>query len=501
MANKEILISEATLEKIIDYFNFLKQDGLDTAGKNLKNQIILVDRQLSEMSIEDFTQLLIQSKVPQIFAESDVYHNKMDWNLDEESILGDITVHMPVTFYNDGGHRSYKSYVKPISGNLVYVPGALLRSDIKNTTTSDLQETIVSGKLNQQRFNDLYERRLLPQLFQINEQAGIEEKKAAITVPGIGTGQFAGNYQNQIKDAFRQALESVLEKHHAKLSNIDIVHYDPFEGDNNKTQSIGHIDYRVCPSSKNSTTGQLAFPSGSTAASHTLTSLVAWDHFSWPGNDFWMGSRATDDGVKAASTNTMAVITGIDGHYDCHTGSYLPFKYRTWRALASENKLSFTAPVFVVSPTGKKTALSEVSQQANNDDVQAPITVTKLPTGEKINILDTEAHNDSIQSIFEHQSSKTIVDDEHEENNILLDMYMRYPSACIAILAGLAVAAVALIAVSGLGLTLPAVVGVVAGSALLASSLMFFASNEITKPEARVSENIVNFGHIWPPTS
>ena len=44
--------------------------------------------------------------------------------------------------------------------------------------------------------------------------------------------------------------------------------------------------------------------------------VVAWDHVSWPGNDFYIGARATDDGVKAAATDVMFKMTGIEGSYD-----------------------------------------------------------------------------------------------------------------------------------------------------------------------------------------
>ena len=62
-----------------------------------------------------------------------------------------------------------------------------------------------------------------------------------------------------------------------------------------------------------------------------LTSIVAWDHVSWPGNDFFGGSRCTDDGVKAAATDSMAVLTGIEGRYDPGRGAYVPPPpFRTW---------------------------------------------------------------------------------------------------------------------------------------------------------------------------
>ena len=35
---------------------------------------------------------------------------------------------------------------------------------------------------------------------------------------------------------------------------------------------------------------------------------MAWDYVSWPGNDFYGDLRNTDDGVKAAATNSMEVM-------------------------------------------------------------------------------------------------------------------------------------------------------------------------------------------------
>jgi len=45
-----------------------------------------------------------------------------------------------------------------------------------------------------------------------------------------------------------------------------------------------------------------------------------WDHVSWPGNDFYGGSRSTDDGVKAAATDSMAALTGVEGRYAPNRG-------------------------------------------------------------------------------------------------------------------------------------------------------------------------------------
>lgn len=61
---------------------------------------------------------------------------------------------------------------------------------------------------------------------------------------------------------------------------------------------------------------------------------------SGPGNDYFGGSRCTDDGVKAAATDSMAVLTGIKGAYDPKHGAYLPpVPYRTWDEVVRQNGL------------------------------------------------------------------------------------------------------------------------------------------------------------------
>ena len=71
-----------------------------------------------------------------------------------------------------------------------------------------------------------------------------------------------------------------------------------------------------------------------------LFSIVAWDHVSWPGNDFFAGSRCTDDGVKAAATDSMFALTGIEGHYDTQRGAYLPpSPFHTWADGVRKNGL------------------------------------------------------------------------------------------------------------------------------------------------------------------
>lgn len=69
---------------------------------------------------------------------------------------------------------------------------------------------------------------------------------------------------------------------------------------------------------------------------------MAWDHASLPGNDFFADARFTDDGVSAAATNSMEIITGVQGEYK--PGYYAhPAQYRTWEEAALHNKAALSA--------------------------------------------------------------------------------------------------------------------------------------------------------------
>ena len=76
----------------------------------------------------DFTTALLCTKLPQIFAESAVTDNGSDWKLTELGLLGDISVAMDVTVFDDGRHSGPEVFDEPFEAGLVFVPRALLRS-------------------------------------------------------------------------------------------------------------------------------------------------------------------------------------------------------------------------------------------------------------------------------------------------------------------------------------------------------------------------------------
>jgi len=336
-----IIISEETRERLYHYLEEIKS-GIP-AGAYLSAEIDKIDQKSIHYDL--FLEALLNTKRPQIFAESQVYGNGVDWTLAELGFLGDISIATPVTIYDNGLHESAALHEEPFKGCLVFVPGALLRNDT-GEVPADWNEITCDGVFDPASFFNLYERRLRPVFSFIDQRAGHIGRKAFITVPGIGCGQFAGEYRGQLGHVLRRALINIIEKYGSGLTNIKAVYYDPYDEWENERKKIHDIDFFCRPLRQgNADKPQLCLPSvyeesGDDFSSCELYSFVAWDHVSWPGNDFYAGARATDDGVKAAATNAMKVMTGVTGHYDKILSQYLPpERYENWRAVVKQNKL------------------------------------------------------------------------------------------------------------------------------------------------------------------
>ena len=158
---------------------------------------MIQDDVLKQFQSSDLLGKLFDTKIPQIFAESEVVGDGSDWNLTELRLLGDISVAVPVTIYDNGKHHHPIQHQPPFPGMLVFTPGALLCNgqglippDLKEVTSGD-------GQISTEGYYNLYKRRLLPVLEFINEHAN-EERSAFITIPGLGCGQFAGDYHGQL---------------------------------------------------------------------------------------------------------------------------------------------------------------------------------------------------------------------------------------------------------------------------------------------------------------
>lgn len=341
MKNYVTLVHPQTYQKAIDYLDRLKSGG--KAGEYLHHRLKNID--LARVTIPEFIELLMRTKYPQIFAEVEVYGNGIDWNQDELSILGDLSIVTPVTVYDNGKHRNPDLHEVPFTATLIFTPGALLRNG-NHITPVDWEEVTTNGSIDSEGYYRLYERRLLPGFIYANDRAKQSGKMALITIPGMGCGQFAGGFRGQLGTQLKQTLVKFLQIHGGQFSNIKVVYYDPYSECENERIEIDGISLLVRPLTKGNTNKpQLCSPqtyaeAGDDFTDMELFSFVAWDHVSWPGNDFYIGARSTDDGVKAAATNVMTVMTGIEGNYNSSINCYCqPASYETWKEVLIKNKI------------------------------------------------------------------------------------------------------------------------------------------------------------------
>jgi hypothetical protein len=354
-----ILIPQETEVGVSNYLESLRA-GKTQVGARLQKRLQGAD--LQTMTPRVFLGELLDTKLPQIFAESAVSGDGSDWTLTELGLLGDISIAVPVTVFDDGKHHAPTLHSPPFAGTLVFTPGALLRNG-RGCTPADWNEaTGTGGLLSPDGYYGLYRRRLLPVFQYVNQLAG-RPRSAFLTIPGLGCGQFAGRFRGALGAQLQAVIERFLIEHGASFPNLKAVYFDPYSECENARSEIHGISFMVRPLTKgNSAKSQLCCPTayadaGDDFSDCALFSIVAWDHVSWPGNDFYPGSRATDDGVKAAATNSMFVLTGVEGTYDPTCWKYQPPQpYRNWEEVVHQRGLRLWNPGSVWSPAIKRLA-------------------------------------------------------------------------------------------------------------------------------------------------
>jgi hypothetical protein len=329
-----ILIPEETASRSSGYLQSLRA-GKSQAGARLHN--LLQSANLQAMTARELLGRLLDTKLLQIFAESNVAGDGSDWNLIELGLLGDVSIAVPVTVFDDGNHYAPTPHATPFAGTLVFTPGALLRNGRGHIPADWNEATGPEGLLCPEGYYALYRRRLVPVFRYVNHRAA-GPRSAFLTVPGLGCGQFAGRFRGQLGAQLQAVLERFLTEEGTSFPNLKAVYFDPYNEGENVRREIHGISLLVRPlrAPGNQGKSQLCRPAayaeaGDDFSTCPLFSVVAWDHVSWPGNDFYAGSRATDDGVKAAATSSMAVLTGVVGSYDPALRKYQPPPpYHNW---------------------------------------------------------------------------------------------------------------------------------------------------------------------------
>lgn len=336
-----ILVPKETLRRAEQLLAVLHRDS-SKAGGYL--QVSLATVPLGSLAPLDLLARLFDTRQPQLFAESEVAGDGSDWSIDELRLLGDVSVAVPVTIFDDGNHHQPLMHATPFGGMLMFTAGALLANGYGNTPADWSEVVDTDGQVDPDGLLSLYRRRLLPVFNHINDHAG-KHRSALVTVPGIGCGQFAGPFRGQLGPLLETVLRQLLHEHGQGWPNIRAIHFDPYSQCSNSREHIHGVLFQVRPSKAagNTPIPQLCLPTTYAAASDDfssscLYSIVAWDHVSWPGNDFYIGSRCTDDGVKAAATDAMAMITGVAGRYDPQQMQYQPpVPFREWYGVVQDS--------------------------------------------------------------------------------------------------------------------------------------------------------------------
>ncbi|MGJ3502360.1 hypothetical protein ACR9PU_13890, partial [Piscirickettsia salmonis] len=198
-----VLMNEATFGKAAGYLDELKENP-SLAGKYLRTALQDVD--LSRLSVEEFLDHLIRTKRYRVFANLEVgYHPQADWSLVEACILADIAVTMDVDAYDNGRHHDPQVHPEPLALNLTFIPGPVLGTG-NGAMTPDMEECIVDGRIDQESYYQLIERRFLPYFAEVNECAGRKGRDAFMPIPGVGCGEFAGKFKEEIHACFQHAL-------------------------------------------------------------------------------------------------------------------------------------------------------------------------------------------------------------------------------------------------------------------------------------------------------
>jgi hypothetical protein len=337
-----LILPAETRDRIADYAAALRV-GRVYPGKRLAE--ILRSRSLPKLTADALLWGLLDTKEPCIFAESEVRGDGSDWTLQELSLLGDLSVAADVTVHDDGRHQDPVVHEKPFAGTLVFTPGALLRNECGHPPADWAEMTTRGWQLDPAGFAALYLRRLLSVFAYIQDHATRLGVRAFVTVPGLGCGQFAGPFRGQLGEQLEKVLERLLSENAHAWPALRAVYFDPYN-ECSPRRSVHHgTNFLVRPLTKCAPRGhpQLCPPDDYAENPEDdfspcrLYSLVAWDHVSWPGNDFNAGSRATDDGVKAAATSVLHALTGIEGRYDAKRHAYLPpSPASTWSELLRE---------------------------------------------------------------------------------------------------------------------------------------------------------------------
>ena len=119
---------------------------------------------IRSIGLQKIIEYLLMTKKPQIYAEMSVRGDGSDWNAKELAILGNISIAVPVTVFDNGVHHGPRIHEKKMDAVLVYTCGALLSHETIPDWTSVVTENLnwktnkktSRFKVNMNAYYDLY---------------------------------------------------------------------------------------------------------------------------------------------------------------------------------------------------------------------------------------------------------------------------------------------------------------------------------------------------------
>lgn len=351
--NYKIVINESTLNRIKKY-KFDLEDGAKLPGAYFNKNILQLGKSVKDLSFDEFLNLLIQTKIPTIFAESQILGNGFDWSQEEMAILGNVVFSVPdVPVFDNGKHHNPDVYQdgKPRNCDIIGVCGTLFANGF-GIDSADRKRVVKNGLIDDEELYKLYEERLLPGFIEANALAKSSNQKGFIALPGLGCGQFAAEFKDVIVEKLQKVLARLLTNHADKLTNLGAIYFDPYQAKySNSKKKINGIDLLCRPLlNGNSDKPQLCDPEHYDPAYKGYRKIVfcAADQGSYPANDMLAGSRETNEGMLGGATGLISATLGYPGKYNPDNFHFEPIaannkKYATWIECIEDQGLGFAS--------------------------------------------------------------------------------------------------------------------------------------------------------------
>lgn len=311
-------MSENMREYVKKYKEALIKDPTK-AGKRLAAIIEAGNYTLGSLTDQDFLRLIINTKEPKNFGEAVLDDTERateaGYSPTELHILANIGTVIPSYALNDGGHdNSFKN-----NHNDEPLPCLMgfLSAPLFSRGSPDYASLVKDGVIDQKKYTRFLEERMVPMLRQMSKQALDYGKQLDLTLPGLGCGMFAGEFRKTIRKNLYIAMQDILKKHACTLTGIKNIYLDTHDDvglprnydAEHKFGNTAHSITFQCVASKHDTQLRKQLELGKNPDKNTLLgTVVAADLISWMGNDMWIDSRSTDEGVKGASTYSMVQI-------------------------------------------------------------------------------------------------------------------------------------------------------------------------------------------------